>query len=194
MWISPLVLSLLPLPPSRSWRNTDLSSLCYIAASHQLPALRVVVYTRQCCSLSTSHLLLPALRPQVHSLRQHVYSLTRLFESPLLGTWGIFLKSVRQYSPGHDSLISTHHPWWLEEASPCLLYVPLSGWLKSLRVMPCLLSHMKAGMMGRQGITIIFIFSILMTISNIIIIVSHQWVLHHGVILKLLKSWFSYVM
>ena len=50
------------------------SSLCYIAASHQLSISHMVMYTCQCYYLNSCHPLLPPLCPQVHSL--HISSLS----------------------------------------------------------------------------------------------------------------------
>ena len=81
-YIYPHIPSLLSLPPalpslshpSRWSQSTELISLCYAAASHQLSILHLVVYICQCYSLSTSQPLLPALCPQVHSQHCHLYS------------------------------------------------------------------------------------------------------------------------
>ena len=56
--------SCVSLPPSLShpsmWsQSTELLSLCYAAASHQLPILHLVVYICQCHSLTSSQLTLP---------------------------------------------------------------------------------------------------------------------------------------
>ena len=71
IWIShmytyiPSTLRPLPTPLqshlSRSSQRTKLSSLCYIAASHQISVLYMVVYICQCYSLSSFHLPLPPL-------------------------------------------------------------------------------------------------------------------------------------
>ena len=61
--------------PCRLSQDTGLSSLCYTEASHQLFILRMVMYMFQCCSLNSSHPLLPLLCPQVCSLRLHLYCL-----------------------------------------------------------------------------------------------------------------------
>ena len=45
--------------PSRWSQSTELISLCYAAASHQLSILRLVVYICQCYSLTSSQLTLP---------------------------------------------------------------------------------------------------------------------------------------
>ena len=55
------------LPPSLShhsrWsQSTKLISLCYVAASHGLSILHLVVYICQCYSLTSSQLTLPACR------------------------------------------------------------------------------------------------------------------------------------
>ena len=76
----PHIPSLLNLPPpslshpSSSSQSTKLISPCYAAASHQTPILHLVVYICQCYSLTTSQPPLPALCPQVHSQRLHLYS------------------------------------------------------------------------------------------------------------------------
>ena len=63
--IYPHIFSLLRLlPPSLShpsrWtQSTKLISLCYVAASHQLSILHLVVYICPCHSLTLSHLTLP---------------------------------------------------------------------------------------------------------------------------------------
>ena len=48
--------------PSRRSQSTQLISLCYAAASHQLPILRLVVYICPCHSLTSSQLTLPSPR------------------------------------------------------------------------------------------------------------------------------------
>ena len=45
--------------PSRWSQSTELISLCYVAASHQLSVLHLVVYICQCYSLTSSQLTLP---------------------------------------------------------------------------------------------------------------------------------------
>ena len=45
--------------PSRWSQSTELISLCYAAASHQLSTLRLVVYICPCHSLTLSQLTLP---------------------------------------------------------------------------------------------------------------------------------------
>ena len=61
--------------PSRSSQSTELSSLCYTAAS-QWPSVlhRVVVYICQCWSLNSSHPLLSPPCLQVCSLHLRLYS------------------------------------------------------------------------------------------------------------------------
>ena len=46
--------------PSRWTQSPELISLCYVAASHQLSILHLVVYKCQCCSLTSSQLTLPS--------------------------------------------------------------------------------------------------------------------------------------
>ena len=61
--LSLLSLSLLPSShPSRILQSTRLGSLCYIATSHWLSILRMIVYKCQCYFLCSSHPLLPLLR------------------------------------------------------------------------------------------------------------------------------------
>ena len=57
---------LLPLP--RSSRSTKLTSLCYLAASHQLSILHRIVYVNHYYFLNSSRPLLPPLCPHGHSL------------------------------------------------------------------------------------------------------------------------------
>ena len=55
--------------PSRRSQSTELISLCYAAASHQLSPSRLVVCVCPCLSLAVSQLTLPPPHiPQVHSL------------------------------------------------------------------------------------------------------------------------------
>ena len=54
--------------PSRWSQSTQLISLCYAAASHQLSILHLVVYICPCYSLTSSQRTLPTPCPQVHSL------------------------------------------------------------------------------------------------------------------------------
>ena len=63
-YIYPHIPSLLRLPPSPShysrWsQSTELISLCYAAASHQLSILHLIVCICQCYSLTSSQLPLP---------------------------------------------------------------------------------------------------------------------------------------
>ena len=62
IYIYPHISSLLRLPPShpsRSSQSTELISLCYAAASHQLFILHLVVYICPCHSLTSPQLTLP---------------------------------------------------------------------------------------------------------------------------------------
>ena len=59
--------------PSRISQSTKLSSLCCIAASHQLSTLHMVVYICQCYSLNSSHSPFPAVSTSP-SLLLHLYS------------------------------------------------------------------------------------------------------------------------
>ena len=61
-YLFPLVSPSLPSSlshPSRWSQSTELISLCYAAASHQLSVLHLVVYICPCHSLTLSHLTLP---------------------------------------------------------------------------------------------------------------------------------------
>ena len=53
---------------------TELSSLCYTAASHYLPILHMAVYLCQLYSLDSSHPPHPLLCSQVHPVHLHFYS------------------------------------------------------------------------------------------------------------------------
>ena len=65
IYIHPHISSLLCLPPTLripppKWtQSTELISLYYTAASHQLSILPLVVYICPCYSLTSSHLILP---------------------------------------------------------------------------------------------------------------------------------------
>ena len=60
--------------PSRWSQSTELISLCYAAASHQLAILHLVVYICPCHSLKGEAYPSPSPCPQVHSLRLCLYS------------------------------------------------------------------------------------------------------------------------
>ena len=49
----------LPIDPSRWSQSPELTSLCYVAASHYLSILHLVVYICPCHSLTSSQLTLP---------------------------------------------------------------------------------------------------------------------------------------
>ena len=57
--------TLLTPSPCRPLQSTELNSLCDTGAPHQLCILNLVVCIFQCCSLSSSHPLLPLLCPPV---------------------------------------------------------------------------------------------------------------------------------
>ena len=91
-YLFPLASPSLPPPlshPSRWSQSTELISLCYAAASHQLSILHLVVYICQCYSLTMSQPPLPPLCPQVRSvgLRLYSYPATRSIST-------IFLDSI----------------------------------------------------------------------------------------------------
>ena len=52
----------LPIPPLQWSQSTELISLCYAAASHQLSILHLVVFISPCHSLISSQLTLPLPR------------------------------------------------------------------------------------------------------------------------------------
>jgi len=54
--------------PSRLSQSTRLSSLCYVATSHQLSVLHMIMYLFPGYSLNLSHFLLPLMCPSVCSL------------------------------------------------------------------------------------------------------------------------------
>ena len=100
--------SCLSLPPSLShtsrWsQSTELISLCYAAASHQLSSLHLV--TRY-MSMLLSHFVpaypSPSPCPQVHSLRLHLYScpapVSDLMFKSLIHFEFIFVYGVNQWS------------------------------------------------------------------------------------------------
>ena len=77
IYIYPHISSLLHLPPTLLipplWvdkKNTELISLCYAAASHQLTVLHLVVYICPSHSLTSSQLTLPPL----HILKSILYT------------------------------------------------------------------------------------------------------------------------
>ena len=73
----PSLLSLPLLPsshPARSSWRMGLGSLCYVATSHQLSVLHMIVYIYQCYFLHLFHSLLSSLCPQVSSLYLHLQS------------------------------------------------------------------------------------------------------------------------
>ena len=72
----------LPPHPSRPSQSTELSSLCCTAASCYLPILHMETYICHCCTLNSSHPLIPPLCPPICSLRLHLYSNPAI---PLLG-------------------------------------------------------------------------------------------------------------
>jgi len=69
----------LQLPPSpscpfRSSQSARLGSLCYIATSHQISVLYMIMYICRCYFLHLSHSLPPLLGPLVHSLYLSLHS------------------------------------------------------------------------------------------------------------------------
>ena len=79
-WLYIYIPSHLSLPPnslshpSRSSQITRLGFLCYIASSHCLSILHIIVNICQCYFLNLSHPYLPLLCPQVHSLHLCLHS------------------------------------------------------------------------------------------------------------------------
>ena len=63
-----------PPQPTRLSQSMGWAPCAHAAAALWLSILRTVVYMFQCCSLSSSHPLLPSLCPQVCSLCLHLYS------------------------------------------------------------------------------------------------------------------------
>jgi len=59
--------------PSRSSQTTRLSSLCYTETLTSCLSYTLVVYMCQCYFLSSPHLLLPLLYPQVSSVHLHLH-------------------------------------------------------------------------------------------------------------------------
>ena len=60
--------------PSRWSQSTELISLYYVAASHELSILHLVVCICQCYSHFAPAYPSPSVCPQIHSLCQHLYS------------------------------------------------------------------------------------------------------------------------
>ena len=86
------LLSISPFPPSHSSRSSDslrLGSLCYIATSHQLSILHMVVYICRCYFLHLSHFLLSLL-----SLQQ-----TNIYRCQLFKTFSISQPSCTFIQP-----------------------------------------------------------------------------------------------
>ena len=80
----------LPIPPSRWSQSTELISLCYVAASHQLSILCLVVYICPCHSLTSSQLTLPP--PRV--LKSILYACVFIPVLPLGSSEPFFLDSI----------------------------------------------------------------------------------------------------
>ena len=82
--------SFLPQPhPSRWSQSARLGSLCYVATSHQLSILHMIVYICWCYFLYLSHYLLTPLCAQVYSLHLCFHS---FLVNNFIGT--IFLDSI----------------------------------------------------------------------------------------------------
>ena len=82
--------SFLPQPhPSRWSQSSRLGSLCYVATSHQLSILHMIVYICWCYFLYLSHYLLTPLCAQVYSLHLCFHS---FLVNNFIGT--IFLDSI----------------------------------------------------------------------------------------------------
>ena len=110
--------SCVSLPPSLShpsmWsQSTELISLCYVAASHQLSILHLVVYICQCHSLTSSQLTFPPTRvlksilyvcilipvlPQVH--QKHFFPLDSIY----ICQHTVFVFLFLTYFPLYDRL------------------------------------------------------------------------------------------
>ena len=119
--VSPPSWPCLPPPPPfnhfRSWQSTELSSLCYIAASHWLSILHMVCVCVCVCiyiyisMVLSIHLTLSFLCPYVHFLCLSLYSCPA---SRLICT--IFLDSMK-WSVNHSVMSNSlwphglHSPW-----------------------------------------------------------------------------------
>ena len=73
--------------PSRRSQSTQLISLCYAAASHQLSILHLVVYICQCHSVTSSQLTLPS----PHVLKSILYICVFITVLPLGSSEPLFL-------------------------------------------------------------------------------------------------------
>ena len=104
-WISCMYIyipSLLSLPPSQVITETQLSSLCYTAASQRLFILHMVMYMCQCYLFHLSHPLLPLLWTQVRSLCFYSYSANRFIctiPTTLKRSWSGGLQQLRIHLP-----------------------------------------------------------------------------------------------
>ena len=76
--------------PSRSSLSPRLGSLCYTAASRLLSILHVIVYICQCCFLSLSYTLLPAVSTRSFSMSVSPFLLLNRFIRT------VFLHSIYQ--------------------------------------------------------------------------------------------------
>ena len=83
--------------PSRLSQSTALSSLLHTAKSHWLSLLHTVMYMFQCCSLSSSHPLLPLLCPEVCSSVCLLSQFCLWYSYSLLASLS-FLSSFNSYS------------------------------------------------------------------------------------------------
>lgn len=175
----PSLLSLFPVPPSRSSVIAEHWVELLAAASHWLAVLRMVMYICQCYSLRSPHL----------SFLLCVHKSITMF-IPGQGCLKAAGGELKVFSKSQWD--NTSRPWQLdfhtsslvaEEVSHCLLYVP---WLKAhsraLRVMPCLLPIWKLIWWEDKESSSSLSFPSLWPFSNILIIVRHQCVLHHSVI------------
>ena len=112
-----------PHPTPKLSQNTRPGSLYYIAASHWLSILHMVVYVAQCFFLNSSHPLLPPLCPQIRSLHLHLHlSVT----SQGLCRWK--LRSQISWSKS---------PWWPWSNQVSPLSLSLEFWSREVRENYC---------------------------------------------------------
>ena len=110
---SPLSFPPTPPCPSRSSQSAELSSLGYTAGSCQLSILHMAVYGCKCCSLNSSHPLVPPLCLQVRVDTLFINCYPSLIVSSGC-PFQIFLK-LRSDIPGsRDTAVTSPAPWTLQ--------------------------------------------------------------------------------
>ena len=98
--------------PSKSLQSTELSSLCYTAASHQLSISHTVIYICQYYSLNSPHPLLPSC---IHKFVLYSFPVNRFLSTIFLDSIYIqitfllnFLLSIQSLKEQKEKKLSTH--------------------------------------------------------------------------------------